>query len=92
MLTGRNEANGGVKSESGSRRSGTEELLTCDGRVRGRNEILREERGEGRGERRREEKRGEEKRREEVKSKVLSSAHSNFPSLEYRYQCSGNLT
>jgi len=63
MLTGRNEANGGVKSESGSRRSGTEELLTCDGRVRGRNEILREERGEGRGEeRRREEKRREEKR------------------------------
>jgi hypothetical protein len=52
MLTGRDEANGGVKSVSG-----TEELLTCDGRARGRNEILREEREE--------EKRGEEKRREE---------------------------
>jgi hypothetical protein len=63
---------------SGSRRSGTEELLTCDGRVRGRNEILREERGEGR----RKEKRGGEEQ-------GLSAAHSNFPSLEYRYRCSG---
>jgi hypothetical protein len=65
MLTGRDEANGGVKSVSG-----TEELLTCDGRARGRNEILREERGEDktreeRKEKRREEERRGEKRREE---------------------------
>jgi hypothetical protein len=90
MLTGRDEANGGVKSVSG-----TEELLTCDGRARGRNEILREERGEDktregkkRKEKRREGERREEKRREEKRREEKSKV----PSLECRYQCSGNLT
>jgi hypothetical protein len=54
-----------------------EELLTCDGHVRGRNEILREERGE-------------EKRRGEEQGSQLGAFQ--FPSLEYRYRCSGNLT
>jgi hypothetical protein len=70
MLMGRNEANGGVKSVGGSRRSGTEELLTCDGRVRGRNEILREERGE--------EKRKEEKRRGEEQGSQLGAFQFSF--------------
>ena len=65
MLTGRDEANGGVKSVSG-----TEELLTCDGRARGRNEILREERGE--------EKRKEEDRRGEEQGSQLGAFQFSF--------------